>query len=44
VSAVGSGSQFADAAGLGVWRLRAMHEVATIELLDEARTSGLGQA
>jgi DNA-binding CsgD family transcriptional regulator/tetratricopeptide (TPR) repeat protein len=38
------GLAIADAAGLGVWRLRAMHEVATIELLDEAGTSGLLQA
>jgi DNA-binding CsgD family transcriptional regulator/tetratricopeptide (TPR) repeat protein len=38
------GLAIADAAGLGVWRLRAMHELATIELLDEAGTGGLLQA
>jgi DNA-binding CsgD family transcriptional regulator len=31
----------ADEAGLGVWRLRALHELATIELLDEAGTGRL---
>lgn len=38
------GLAIADAAGLGVWQLRAMHELATIELLDEAGTRGLLQA
>jgi DNA-binding CsgD family transcriptional regulator/tetratricopeptide (TPR) repeat protein len=34
----------ADQAGLGVWRLRALHELATIELLDEARSDRLIEA
>jgi DNA-binding CsgD family transcriptional regulator/tetratricopeptide (TPR) repeat protein len=38
------GLAIAGAAGLGVWQLRAMHELATIELLDEAGTCGLLQA
>jgi DNA-binding CsgD family transcriptional regulator/tetratricopeptide (TPR) repeat protein len=38
------GLAIAGAAGLGVWQLRAMHELATIELLDEAGTGGLLQA
>jgi DNA-binding CsgD family transcriptional regulator/tetratricopeptide (TPR) repeat protein len=38
------GLAIADAAGLGVWQIRAMHELATIELLDEAGTGGLLQA
>ena len=38
------GFAIASAAGLGVWQLRAMHELATIELLDEAGTGGLLQA
>jgi len=35
------GLAIADQAGLGVWRLRALHELATIELLDEAGTGRL---
>jgi len=38
------GLAIADAARLGVWQLRAMHELATIELLDEAGTGGLLRA
>jgi DNA-binding CsgD family transcriptional regulator/tetratricopeptide (TPR) repeat protein len=38
------GLAIADEAGLGVWRLRALHELATIELLDEAGTGRLLEA
>jgi DNA-binding CsgD family transcriptional regulator len=38
------GLAIADEAGLGVWRLRALHELATIELLDEAGTARLIEA
>jgi AAA ATPase domain len=38
------GLAIADDAGLGVWRLRALHELATIELLDEAGTGRLLEA
>ena len=38
------GLTIADEAGLGVWRLRALHELATIELLDEAGTCRLLEA
>jgi DNA-binding CsgD family transcriptional regulator len=38
------GLAIADEAGLGVWRLRALHELATIELLDEAGTARLLEA
>jgi DNA-binding CsgD family transcriptional regulator/tetratricopeptide (TPR) repeat protein len=38
------GLAIADEAQLGVWRLRALHELATIELLDEAGTGCLLEA
>jgi len=38
------GLAIADESGLGVWRLRALHELATIELLDEAGTGRLLEA
>ncbi len=38
------GLAIADQAGLGVWRLRALHELATIELLDQAGSGRLLEA
>jgi DNA-binding CsgD family transcriptional regulator len=34
----------ADAAGLAVWRLRALHQLGTIDMFDDARTDRLSQA
>jgi len=34
----------ADAAGLAVWRLRALHQLGTIDMFDNARTDRLSQA
>jgi DNA-binding CsgD family transcriptional regulator len=34
----------ADAAGLAVWRLRALHQLGTIDMFDQARTDRLSQA
>jgi DNA-binding CsgD family transcriptional regulator/tetratricopeptide (TPR) repeat protein len=34
----------AEAAGLAVWRLRALHQLGTIDMFDEARTDRLAQA
>jgi DNA-binding CsgD family transcriptional regulator/tetratricopeptide (TPR) repeat protein len=34
----------ADAAGLAVWRLRALHQLGTIDMFDHARTDRLSQA